>query len=179
MIFCEWRFTLGHFNRRNPKTPHIRLCIITCLSDDFRGHPERCAYECVAECTRELRSDTEISEFDLSRGREEDIGGLDITVDSTLRVEVVKALKKLAADDGDVRFRKDSGLEKVETGAAGEILHDDPELVVDDEGTIVSRYVFGLVLGEVSDLLLNLRYVVVRVFKVCAKRYRELGQRKD
>ena len=42
----------------------------------------------------------------------------------------------------------------VETGATGEVLHDDPELVCDDERAIVTRHVLGITLSEIRNLLL-------------------------
>ena len=57
-------------------------------------------------------------------------------------MEVVETEEQFTADDGDVSFRKDTSFEEIETRTALEELHDNPQLVVDHERSIVPRYVF-------------------------------------
>lgn len=82
-------------------------------------------------------------------------------------MEIIEAEEEFAADDGDVGLGEDAGFEEVEAGAAGEVFHDDPEFVGDDEGAVVAGDVFGVALGEVGDFLLDLGDVVVGVFEIC------------
>lgn len=97
---------------------------------------------------------------------EEDIGRLDVAVDFVLAVQVVKPLEELTADDGRMTLREDAGLEEVVARSAGEVLHDNPQLVALDERSKVARDVVRVALGQVGDLGLNLGDVVVRVLKI-------------
>ncbi len=63
-------------------------------------------------------------------------------------------------------FREGTGFEKVETGATGEEFHDDPELIALDKAAIVFCDPLAIALCQVSDLLLNLTDIVVRVFEI-------------
>lgn len=97
------------------------------MHDDFWRHPIRSSDEGVASgfVVRELSGDTKVSEFDLARGCEEDVGGFDISMNLVLlAMKVVETQKKLMTDDGDVRLGKGSRLEEVQAGATFKIFHD-------------------------------------------------------
>jgi hypothetical protein len=166
VVLGQRRFPFRHFDSGDTQTPNIRLRVVPGLSDNLWGHPERGPNECVPQSRRELGGDTEIGELDFSRSGEKNVGGFDITVDGALVVEVVETEEEFAADDGDVGFRKDTSFEEIETRTALEELHDDPQLVVDHERSIVPRYVFRVALGEVGDLLLYFGDIVVRVLEI-------------
>ena len=87
-------------------------------------------------------------------------------MDGALTVEVVETEEQFATDDGDVGFRKDASFKEIETRAALEELHDDPQLVVDHERSIVSRHVFRVALSEVGDFLLDFGYIVIGIFQI-------------
>jgi hypothetical protein len=63
-------------------------------------------------------------------------------------------------------FREHTSSEKVEARSAGKILHDYPKLVRNNEGSIIPSYILRLALCEAGDLLLNLRYVVIRILQI-------------
>ena len=87
-------------------------------------------------------SDIEIGELDFPRSGQKVIGRFDVAMDRTLATEVVEAERELATYDRDVCFRKRPGFEKVKARATLEELHDDPQLAVDHERSIVPRHVF-------------------------------------
>lgn len=167
MVLRQRGLALRHLDRRDAQAPDVRLRIIPGLANDLRRHPERRADERVPERVAERRGDAKVGELDAAGGAEEDVGGLDVAVDHALAVQVVERQQELAADNGDVGLGEDTGLEQVEAGAAGEVLHDDPQLVALDERAIVARDILGITLGKVGNLLLDLGDVVVRVFKIC------------
>ena len=70
-------------------------------------------------------------------------------------VEIIEAEEEFATDDSDVGFGKDANFEKIKTRAPLEELHDDPQLVIDHERSIVTRDVFGVALSEAGDFLLD------------------------
>ena len=156
MIFGQGGLAVGQFDRSDTQTPHISLGVVARLSNDLGCHPEGCSDESMAEGVGELRGDAEIGELDFARGGEEDIGSLDIAVNGTLRVKIVQAEEEFATHDRDVIFGEDASLEQVETRATSQVLHDDPELVGNNEGSIVLGHVFRVALCETCDLLLNL-----------------------
>ena len=88
-------------------------------------------------------------------------------MDGALAMKVVEAEEQFATNDSDMSFRKYPGLEDVKTGTALEELHDDPQLVVDHERSIVPRHVFRVALSEIGDFLLDFGYIVIGVFEIC------------
>lgn len=167
MVLRQRGLALRHLDRRDAQAPDVRLRVVPGLTNDLRRHPERRADKRVPERVAERRGDAKVGELDAAGGAEEDVGGLDVAVDHALAVQVVERQQELAADNGNVGLGEDTGLEQVETGAAGEVLHDDPQLVALDERAIVARDILRIALGKVGNLLLDLGDVVVRVFKIC------------
>lgn len=106
-------FTIGHFHRRDAQRPNISLETVAILLNDFWGHPKGRSDKGVPLRLDigQLRSDTEVSEFDLASLGKEDIGGLDISVDFAFAVEILDTKEELAAHDGDVILAKVCGFQ--------------------------------------------------------------------
>ena len=113
VVFRQRGLALRHLDRGDSQTPYIRLRIVSRLPNDLGCHPERRADEGVSERAGELCCYTEVGELDLSRRREQDVGGLDIPMDGAFVVEVVQAEKKLPHDDGDVGLGEDACLQEI------------------------------------------------------------------
>lgn len=93
-------------------------------------------------------------------------------MDGAFAMEVVETEEKLATDNSDVGFRKDTSFEEIETRAALEELHDNPQLVVDHERSIVPRHVFRVALGEIGNFLLDFGYIVIGVLEIYNRKVR-------
>src|SRR5438105_4193948 len=113
MVFSQRRFPLRHFDSGYAQTPHVGLGIVSCLSNDFWCHPKGRPHKGMAKCVRELCGHTEICKLDFARRRKENVCCLDVSVNGSLRMEVIESQQKLATDDGDMSFREVSRLEKV------------------------------------------------------------------
>lgn len=81
-------------------------------------------------------------------------------------VKVIEAKEQFATDDSDVGFGKDTGFKKIKTRTAFEELHNDPQLVVDHERSIIARDVFRVALGEAGDFLLDFGDVVIGILEI-------------
>jgi hypothetical protein len=119
VILSEGRFPFGHFDGGDAQAPHIRLGVVSRLSDDFRSHPKRRTDERVAEGVCQLGCNAKVGKLDFAGSGKEDVRSLDVTMNGTLAVKIFKALKEFAANDGDMRFRKHGWLKEVETRATG------------------------------------------------------------
>jgi hypothetical protein len=138
VILSERWLPFRHFYGGDAQAPHICLCIISRLSDDLWGHPEGCTDESVAERICQLGRDTEIRKLDFARCGKEDVRSLYVAMNGAFPMKIIQPQKEFAAYDGDVCFRKHGWLEEVETRATGQVLHYDPELIVDDKGAIIA-----------------------------------------
>ena len=125
------------------------------MADKFRSRPERGSDEIVSESCRELGGGTEISKFDFSGSGQENIGGFDVTMNSALAMKVVETEEQLTTDGSDVCLGKDTSFKEIETRSTLEKFHNDPQLVVDHERSIITRHVFRVALSEVDDFPLD------------------------
>jgi len=84
------------------------LLIVTRLLDDLGRHPEGRSDKRVllGHGCGELARDTEVGELDVACCGEEDVGGLDVTMELALVVEVLESLEELAEDDRDKHLLK-------------------------------------------------------------------------
>ncbi len=71
-----------------------------------------------------LGADAEVCDLDLAVSREENVSGLEVSVDDAVLVEVAKTLAHLPADVGDLLFRQALGQvhdDRVEGAAIAEL----------------------------------------------------------
>lgn len=142
--------------------------VVAGLLDHFRRHPEWGADEC--ESLRldvgKLCCNAKVRNLHKTGVGKEDIRSFDITMDLAGAVQIVETLEQLFHDHGNVLLLHRPGLEQVETTAATEVFHDDPQLGAADEGSAVAGDVGGVAGGEETDLLLDLANVIVAAFEV-------------
>ena len=96
-------------------------------------------------------------------------------MNSTLAMEVVKA-EEFATYGHDMGFRKHPGLEKVETRTTLKELHDNLQLVVDHERSVVPHHIFQVALSEVGNLLLDFGDIVIGMLKIYNRREVQVRQ---
>jgi hypothetical protein len=93
MDVAQGGLAIGQLHSCDSQRPDVSLEAVAILLDDFGCHPEWGANKGVPLTLDigELSSDSEVSQLDLAAFREQDIGGLDISVDLALSVEVLDA----------------------------------------------------------------------------------------
>lgn len=104
----ERRLSIRELHGSDAQGPDIGLEAVPILLDDFGGHPEWRADECVALRldVGQLGRNAKVGQLDLASLRKQDIGGLDVSMDLALLVQVLDAQQQFAADDGNVRLAK-------------------------------------------------------------------------
>lgn len=100
-----------HLDGGDTQTPNITFLVIPRLLNHFGSHPERGSHKGVSFgfLGGKLACDAEIGETDVAFGGKEDVGGFDVAVDFSFRVEVFEAFEEFAEDDGDVGFFEGAG----------------------------------------------------------------------
>jgi hypothetical protein len=102
------RLSIRQLHGGDTQGPDVRLEAVPILLDDFGGHPEWRTNECVALRldVGQLGRNAKVGQLDFASLRKQDIGGLDISMDLALLVQVLDAQQQFAADDGNVRLAK-------------------------------------------------------------------------
>lgn len=100
----EGGFSICQLHGSNAQRPDVSLEAVPVLLDDLGGHPEWGPDECVALGldVGQLSGDTKVSQFDLARLRQQDIGSLDVSMNFALFVKILDAQKKLSANNGNM-----------------------------------------------------------------------------
>ena len=95
MNIASWWFSQGQLHRSDTERPDIGMEVVARLLNNLGSHPEGCADkgQALTLDVGELCRDTEIGDLDSSIFAEQDVGGLDVSVDFAGRVEVVQALQ--------------------------------------------------------------------------------------
>ena len=89
-----WRFALEDLERKDAKRPDVRVGIVARAGDHLRRHPMWCANHSVLHGHRPVGvcAHSKIGQLDDTTGGEEDIAGLDVTMEDVhLIVEVRQA----------------------------------------------------------------------------------------
>lgn len=98
----EWKSSDGEFHQGEPNTPHVRLDRIFGALDTFWSHISRCANKGIRDRVDQFSRDTKVTQFDVSSGVNEDIGGFDVAVHNSMGfVKIVKP-----AEDGFCNLSK-------------------------------------------------------------------------
>lgn len=98
-LFVEVRWlALDHLDGHDTQRPNIDLGTILFLLDDFRRHPVGCTDHggTFGAIVGQLGTETEIGNLDVAARGEENVVGLDISVDDLLAVEVDETLASLS-----------------------------------------------------------------------------------
>ena len=85
---AQGRLSVGHLHSCDTQRPDISLEAVSVLLDDLRGHPEWCSNESVSLRldVGQLSGDSKISELDFASLGEENISGLDISMNLAFSV---------------------------------------------------------------------------------------------
>lgn len=136
----------NHLNSHDTQTPDINLAAVLFARDDFGCHPVRGADHGGAFHLGlvDLGAEAEVGELDMTVEVEEDVVGFDVAVDDALGVEELKAMEGLAADGGDLALGHHVKGHDIGQTAAFHVLHDHPEVALDEEG-----------IHEVDDVLVS------------------------
>ena len=74
-----------------------------------------------------------LTEFDIPDQAKQDVVALDITMDNTMPMEMLKTLARLATHSGNLAFGHEIRGDHIRQAAALHILHDDPEVILPQE----------------------------------------------
>ncbi len=102
-----WRLALEKLDNGTSNTPDIRGGAGTGQLDDLRGHPVRSANDLrllVLSTSKRAGRDAEVGKLDCPVFGGENVGALDVAMDDTLIVKVLKALENLGGVDADEVF---------------------------------------------------------------------------
>lgn len=80
-----------------------------------------------------MSAESEISELDVAVHAEQDVVGLDVTVDNALGVQELQAVESLAADSRDLTLGHHVEGDNVSKTATLHVFHDYPEIATDKE----------------------------------------------
>jgi hypothetical protein len=126
---------LDHLNSHDTQTPDVNLAAVLFARDNFRSHPVWCTDHGRALHVGlvDLCAEAEISELDVAVHAEQYVVGLDVTVNDTLGVQELQAVKRLAADSGNLALRHHVEGDNIGKTATLHVFHHHPKVATNEE----------------------------------------------
>lgn len=130
----ERRGVLAHFDDGDTQAPDVGRIRVLAGQNDFRGHVPASASPVNDGTHGDVETQAEIDELDLAQDAQHDVGGLDVAMDETARVEEGQSGQRLLSDMGDHGFVERGVVEHgFERTALQKLLHQ-PKVVVLEKG---------------------------------------------
>src|SRR6218665_382213 len=147
-MFIYIRSTLHCIRPYTQPRTHARGARKDVPGDDFWCHPVRSSYHRVSirAVWRDLSTESEVGQLHLSVHSEQYVVALDVPVKDFTIVEELQRLEAFATDASYLTLRQNSLHNDVGQRPAVEVLHHDPELIVDEVALNVVDYVRVFVL---------------------------------
>ena len=109
----EGRLHLSELDHSDAKTPDVNLGVVRLVPESLAGHhlwghPVWCADEGVSLLIvlLELGADSKVGELDVPLQSEQDVAGLEVSVDDPVPVEIEEAVHHLTRHIGDLLLRE-------------------------------------------------------------------------
>lgn len=91
----EGRLQRTHLEDNTAESPHVTLGVVAALVPDLRRHVVRCADLCASQALLHELGAAEVPNLDVVFRGQENILGLDVSVEDTARVELLQAFTHL------------------------------------------------------------------------------------
>ena len=160
----EGRLPVHHLYHHDAQGPDVHVRPVRQPGDDLGRHPVGRAHQGLplGQVLAHLGAEPEVGQLDVAVSREEDGVTLDVSVDDALAVEVGQRLETHHAHGGDLLLGHAHVGDDVGEGAALQVLHHHPELVLHqvavvhlhDVGVVIVPHDHHLVEEQLPPLLL-------------------------
>jgi hypothetical protein len=130
-----WRLALNHLDRHDTQTPDVDFAAVFFACDNLGSHPVWCADHGRTLHVRlvNLGAETEIGQLDVAIHAEQNVVRLDVSVDNTLGVQELQAVKRLAADSGDLALRHHVEGNNIGKTTTLHVLHHHPKIATNEK----------------------------------------------
>jgi hypothetical protein len=130
-----WWLALNHLDGHDAQTPDVDLAAIFFACDNLRSHPVwRADHGCAFHVGLiDLGAEAEIGQLDVAIHAEQDVVGLDVSVDNTLGVQELQTVERFAADGGNLTLRHHVEGDNIGKTTTLHVLHHHPKIAANEE----------------------------------------------